>query len=446
MQCNGTVHKPFKLSVVFAAVLGGLLLGGCDRPSQSIQPPTDPEVTVVTIQPRKVMLTTELPGRTSAFRVAEIRPQVNGLIQKRMFTEGSDVKAGQVLYQIDPAPFQAALDYAAANLAAMRKAADQARAALGTSIAGVMRQQAILALARTNRQRFEELVKDRAVSASECDQAVTEAKVAESTLRAAEAQLESNREAVAAAEAAIQQAKAALKTARINLGYCRVTAPISGRIGKSNVTVGAIVTAYQPVALATIQQLDPVYVDVAQSTTELQRLKRRLGHGRLNQDGANQKKVKLILEDGTVYPQEGVLQFRDITVDPTTGSVILRVVFPNPERVLLPGMFVRAVVKEGVNEQAILIPQQAVARDFKGNPIALVVNAGGKVQQRMLTLDRAIGDQWLISSGLTVGDRVIVEGMQRVRPGASVKVVPFDANRKNVEKPENTGQQAVQSN
>ena len=246
---------------------------------------------MVTVKPQPVVLTTELPGRTSAYLVAEIRPQVNGLIQKRLFTEGSDVKAGQVLYQIDPAPFQAALDNAAANLAAVQKTADRARAALAASIAGVTRQQATLELARTNRERFEEVFKDKAVSASQRDQAVTEAEVAEATLRAAEAQVESDRKAVAAAEAAIKQAEAALETARINLGYTRVTAPISGRIGRSNVTDGAIVTAYQPVALATIQQLDPIYVDVPQSTTELLRLKRRLEDGRLNRDGTNQRKV-----------------------------------------------------------------------------------------------------------------------------------------------------------
>jgi membrane fusion protein (multidrug efflux system) len=387
-------------------------------------------VATVTVAPEPVLLTTELPGRTTAFLVSEIRPQVNGLILKRLFTEGSVVKAGQVLYQIDPAPFQAAYDNAAANLAAMRKAADRARAALEASIAGVARQRATLELARTNRRRFEELFNDRAVSASQRDQAVTEAEVAEATLRAAEAQVGSDREAVAAAEAAIQQAEAALETARINLGYTRITAPISGRIGKSNVTEGALVTAHQSVALATIQQMDPTYVDVPQSTTELLRLKQRLEEGRLKRDGKSQDKVRLILEDGIEYPLEGVLQFRDVTVDPSTGSVILRIVFPNPRYVLLPGMFVRALVKEGVNEQAILVPQQAVSRDPKGNPVALIVDAGEKVQQRMLTLDRAIGDKWLVASGLAPGDRVIVEGIQRVRPGASVKVVPSDAGRK----------------
>lgn len=231
------------------------------------------------------------------------------------------------------------------------------------------------------------------------------------------------------AEADIQYWKAAAETARINLGYTRVTAPISGRIGRSTVTDGALVTAYQPVALATIQQLDPIYVDVAQSTAELLRLNRRLQNGRLNREGTNQNKVKLILEDGTTYPQEGTLQFRDVTVDPTTGSCILRIIFPNPDRVLLPGMFVRAVVKEGVHDQAILIPQQAVSRDVKGNPVTLIVGPEETVQQRALTLDRAIGDQWLVSAGLNSGDRVIVEGIQKVRPGAAVTVAAPETAR-----------------
>jgi membrane fusion protein (multidrug efflux system) len=253
-------------------------------------------------------------------------------------------------------------------------------------------------------ERYRELLPDKAVSQQECDDAAASLKQA---------------------EAEIEFWKAMVETARINLGYTRVTAPISGRTGKSNVTDGALVTAYQPVALTTIQQLDPIYVDVPQSTTELLRLKRRMEDGRLKGDGTNQKKVGLLLEDSTAYPLEGTLQFRDVTVDPTTGSVILRIVFPNPKGLLLPGMFVRAVVKEGVSEQAILIPQEAVSRDPKGNPMSLIVDDAGKVQQRMLTLDRAIGEKWLVTSGLAPGDRVIVEGVQRVRPGASVKEVPL---------------------
>ncbi len=415
------------LTLPATALLSVLLIASCDRRQQSPPPPFVPEVSTVTVQPQKVMLDTELPGRTSAYRMAEIRPQVSGLLQKRLFTEGSDVEAGQVLYQIEPAPFQAALDNAEASLVATRKAADQARAALNASIADIARLQVTLELARTNRRRYEEAFKDKVVPAIQRDQAMTEVTVAESTLRAAEAQVESKREAVAVAEATIQQAEAALETVSINLGYCRVAAPISGHIGRSNVTEGAIVMAYQPVPLATIQQIDPIYVDVPQSTIELLRLKRRLKDGRLNRIGTEQDNVKLILEDNTAYPQEGKLQFSDVTVDPTTGSVILRVVFPNPEGVLLPGMFVQAVIKEGLDEQAILIPQQGVSRDHKGNPFALIVDVESKVELRMLTLDRAIGDQWLISAGLAPGDRVIVEGLKRLRPGATVKAVLFKA-------------------
>jgi len=381
-----------------------------------------PEVGVVVVQPERVVLTTELPGRTAPYRIAEIRPQVGGIIQKRLFEEGAEIKAGQVLYQIDPAPLQAAHDHAAANLAAARKAVDRARAALEASRAGVVRQQAVLENAETNRRRFEALAAEGAVSASQRDQAVTEADVARATLRTAEAQVESDRQAVAAAEAAVQQAEAALQSARINLGYTRVTAPITGRIGKSMVSVGALVTAGQPAALATIQQLDPIYVDVTQSSAKLLRLRQSLASGTLKGDGPERARVQLLLEDGTAYPLEGTLKFSDVTVDRSTGSYTLRTVFPNPRRILLPGMYVRAIVQEGVAEQAILLPQQAVSRDPRGAPLALVVNASGKVEQRSLQVDRAIGARWLVAQGLNPGDRVIVEGLQRVRPGATVTV------------------------
>jgi membrane fusion protein (multidrug efflux system) len=366
---------------VLAAVLGGLLLpGGCDRraPAPPVPPPA--EVATVTVQPQRVELTTELPGRTSAYLIAEIRPQVNGLIQKRLFTEGANVQAGDVLYQIDPAPFQAALDSAEAAL---------------------NRSQANLPSIRSRVERYQGLLTDRAVSQQDYDDAVS---------------------ALNQAEADVQYWKASVATARINLGYTRVTAPISGRIGRSSVTEGALVTAYQPVALATIQQLDPIYVDVPQSTTALLQLQRRVAAGRLSHDESNRDIARLLLEDGTSYPEEGTLQFRDVTVDPTTGSFLLRIVFPNPHDVLLPGMFVRAVVSEGVHERAILVPQQAVSRDLKGNPLALVVGPDDQVQPRSLTLDRALGNQWLVSSGLSPGERVIVEGMQKARPGATVKV------------------------
>jgi membrane fusion protein, multidrug efflux system len=386
MHINQNDHEQTKWGVVLLALIGSFLLFGCDQQQQSPPTPPVPEVATVTVQPQQMVLTTELPGRTSAYRIAEIRPQVSGLIQKRLFTEGSDVQAGQVLYEIDPSHFQAALD--------------NAKAALGKA-------EANLPSIRLRVERYRELLPDKAVSQQEFDDAA-----------AAEKQN----------QAEVEFWKAMVETARINVGYARVTAPISGRIGKSTVTEGAIVTAYQPVALATIQQLDPIYVDVPQSTTELLRLKRRLEDGRLNSSGTDQRKATLILEEGRAYPSEGTLQFRDITVDPTTGSVTLRLVFPNPKGLLLPGMFVRVAVKEGVSEQAILVPQQAVSRDPKGNPIALIVDTGGKVQQRLLRLDRAIGDQWLVTSGLAEGDHVIVEGLQKVRAGASVKEVPFGAS------------------
>ncbi len=436
--------------IAAGGVLAGfLILAGCGQQTTTGGAPQGgpPEVSVVTIQPKRLVITTELAGRTSANLVAEVRPQVSGIIQKRLFEEGADVKAGQVLFRIDPAPFQAAYDSAAANLAAVRKAAARSRAALGASLAGVTRQQATLDFARMNRGRFEELSKEGAVSASQRDQAVTEADVAEATIRAAEAQVESDRAAVAAAEAAIDQAEAALKTARIGLEYTSVAAPISGRIGRSGVTEGALVTAHQPSPLATIQQLDPMYVDVPQSTTEVLRLRRRLEEGSINRNGQIRNKVRLLLEDNVQYPLEGALQFRDITVDPTTGSIILRVVFPNPKAYLLPGMFIRAVLEEGVNPKALLIPQQAVSRDHKGNPFTLIVDDAGRAQQRMLTLDHAIGDVWLVSSGLAPGERVIVEGMQKVKPGASVKAIPFDAGgEKNRGKRKNTTPPPKKSN
>jgi len=403
MYALESVEKALKWSAVLMALLGGLFLGGCDRRQQSAPPPV-PEVATVTVQPQAIELTTELPGRTSAYLVAEIRPQVNGIVQKRLFKEGSDVKTGQVLYQIDPAPFEAARDSAKASLA---------------------KSEANLPVVRLKEIRYRALLAEKAVSQQD---------------------YEDKDAALKQAEADIAYWKAAVETARINLEYTRVTAPISGRIGKSNVTDGALVTAYQPVPLATIQQLDPIYVDVPQSTTELLRLKRRLEDNRLHQNGTSQSKVKLILEDGTAYQLAGMFKFRDVTVDPTTGSVVLRLVFPNPEGVLLPGMFVRAVVKEGISEHAILVLQQAVSRDPKGNPIALIVDAEGKIQQRRLTVDRAIGDKWLVSSGLASGDRVVVEGIQKIRPGVSVKVIPFDAARKADAEPGNMARPAGKAN
>jgi len=383
------VFKRTKIITVVGIMAAFLVLAGCGQQKGASGPPGPAEVVVLAVSPEKIATTVELSGRTSAFRAAEIRPQVNGIIQKRLFVEGSDVKVGQVLYQIDPAPFQAALD--------------NAKAALGKA-------EANLPAIRSRSERFRELLVDKAVSQQDYDDATA---------------------ALKQSEAEVQYWKATVETARINLGYTRITAPISGRIGKSNVTEGALVTGHQPVALATIQQLDPIYVDLPQSTAELLRLQQRMADGRLNRDGKNHNRVQLMLEDGTPYPLEGTLQFRDVTVDPSTGSVILRVVAPNPKGVLLPGMFIRTVVQEGINAQAILIPQQAVSRDPKGTPLTLIVDAEGKVQVRPLVIDRAIGDRWLVASGLAPGDRVIVEGIQKVRPGAPVKVVSAGAGSEN---------------
>jgi len=388
-----------------AAVAAALLIVGCGNgPGQQARQSHVPEVAVVTLEPRPIELTTELPGRTSAYLVSEIRPQVNGIIQKRMFKEGSDVNAGDLLYQIDPAPFQVAYD--------------SAKASLGKA-------QANLPSILSRAERYKEVLADKAVSKQDYDDALA---------------------AVQQAEAEIQYWKTAVEAARINLNYTRVTAPISGRIGRSSVTDGALVTAFQSIALATIQQLDPIYVDVTQSSAELLRLRRDLETGQLTADKNNQKKVRILLGDPTSYSLKGTLQFRDVTVDPSTGSFTLRIVVPNPDHLLLPGMFVRAVVKEGIVEKAILVPQQGVNRTPKGEPVGLVVDDTGKVQQRMLTLDRAVGDQWLVSSGLSAGDRVIVEGGQKVRPGTVVKTVPFHLKGKKETESKNTAKPAATSN
>jgi membrane fusion protein, multidrug efflux system len=428
--------------LILAALAASLGLPGCQHQQAPPEMPP-PEVAVVAIQPEHVVLTSELPGRTCGYLIAEIRPQVNGLIQKRLFTEGAEVKKGDVLYQIDPAPFQAALDSAAANIAVAKQQAERARAALGASTADLKRHQANLTLAKTNRQRYDQLLKNKAIAEMDHDQAINTVDVADATLRTAEAQVESDHKAVQAAEASIKQAEAAMVTARINLDYTKITAPISGRIGRSDITEGAIATAYQARPLSTIQQFDPIYIDVPQSTAELNRLRRNLANGRLKNNGTD--KVKIVLEDGTAYPLEGSLQFRDVTVDPTTGSIILRIVVPNPDATLLPGMFVKAMIDEGINERAILVPQQAVSRDPKGNPIAMVVGAEDKVQQRSLTTDRAVGDKWLVTSGLAQGDRVIVEGLQKARPGTPVKAVPFAPAKKTAEKPDGTVQTVSQT-
>jgi membrane fusion protein, multidrug efflux system len=439
---NWRIRKPF----VAMALIAVAFLAGCNHQPQGQAPPP-PVVAVVVVEPEKVVLTSELPGRTCGYLVAEIRPQVNGLLQKRLFTEGAQVKAGQVLYEIDPAPYEAALENAKANLLAMKEASDRARAVLETSKAALKRHQAVLVLAKTNLRRYETLTKTQAASAMQRDQAAADVDVADSALRVAEAQVNCDQQGIEAADAAIKQAEAAVKTAQINLGYTKINAPISGRIGRSAMTEGAIVTAYQPAPLATVQQFDPIYVDVTQSTVELNRLKRNLVSGSLKDNGTDG--VKIFLEDGTAYREDGSLKFRDVTVDPTTGSVILRIEVPNPQGILLPGMYVRAVIDEGVNQQAILVPQQAVSRDPKGNPFVMLVRTAklqgpngesqDLVKRQPITIDRPRGAYWLVSSGLSQGDRVIVEGFQALQmapPGGEVKAVPFKAGGESAAKPQ----------
>jgi membrane fusion protein (multidrug efflux system) len=356
-----------------------LLLAGC-KPQSDPPPPhhAPTAVGVVTIHAEPVLLTSELPGRTSAYRIADVRPQVNGLILARLFTEGDDVKAGQQLYQIDPAPYQAALDSA--------KAAVQKARASVTS-------------ARLTVARDRPLVQALAVSRQDLDNDV--------------AMLQQN-------EADVASALASGETADINLAYTKVYSPISGRSGRSSVTEGALVTADQTTSLVTITQLDPIYVDVTQPVTTLLRLKRELRSGLIKTNGANQAEVHLILEDGTEYAEAGRLQFSEVNVDQDTGTVTLRAIFPNPDEFLLPGMFVRERIEEGVSAQGLLVPQQGVTHDPQGRPVALVVGKDDKVESRILVADRAIGTNWLVTKGIAEGDRVIVEGVLKVAPGMVV--------------------------
>ena len=376
-----------KLIAIAGILVSGMMVTGCDKKTTGNKPPSGPpEVGVVVVKPERVILTTELSGRTSPHLIAEVRPQVNGIIQKRVFTEGIDVKAGQVLYQIDPATYQAGYD---------------------SSMAALARAEANLFPARLKEERYRELVKIKGVSQQEYDD-----------VNAAFKQ----------SEADVASTKAAVEIARINLAYNKVKAPISGRIGRSNVTDGALVTASQPAALATIQQLDSVYVDVTQSTADLLKMKQNLANGILKKSGTTaQAPVKLLLEDGSPYPVPGTLKFSEVTVDQSTGSVTLRAVFLNPKQILLPGMFVRAILEEGVDENAILIPQRGVTRNPKGEAVVMVVGAGEKVEPRTIKVVRTVGDSWLVSEGLKTGDRVILEGVQKARPGTVVKAVPFGA-------------------
>lgn len=355
--------KPAVTALVTAVALASLL-SGCKK-EEAAAPAQAPQVGVVTLHPQAFTLTSELPGRTTAYRIAEVRPQVNGIILKRMFKEGGDVKEGQQLYQIDPSVYEANLKSAQASLSQTKSIAD----------------------------RYKQLVDEQAVSRQEYDTAM----------------------------ANLLQSQATLQSAQIDVRYTKVLAPISGRIGRSSVTEGALVSNGQTSAMAVIQQLDPIYVDVTQSSVEMLKLRRDLESGRLQKAGDNAAMVKLTLEDGSQYKQDGKLEFSEVSVDEATGSVTMRAVFPNPDHTLLPGMFVHAQLQAGVSSAAILAPQQGVTRDLKGSPTALVVGPDNKVELRQLKASRTIGNQWLIEDGLKDGDRVITEGLQFVKPGIEVK-------------------------
>ncbi|MBR0648256.1 efflux RND transporter periplasmic adaptor subunit [Roseomonas terrae] len=366
------------------------LLSACDdgpsHPAQAASAPARPvDVTVTTLRQQPAPVSIVLPGRTTASQVAEVRPQVGGVLRERLFTEGETVNAGQPLFRIDPAPYQAALDTAEAALA---------------------RAQATAGSAEITVNRYRPLVRARAVSQQDLD-------TAEATLRQAQADIAS--------------AEAAVDTARINLGYTVVNSPIAGRTGRASVTVGALVTANQASTLVTVTQLNPIYVDMTQPSAALLRQRRDIAEGVLRRESTDRAAAVLILEDGTEYPQRGEIQFSEVIVDQGTGSVTLRAVFPNPDGLLMPGMFVRARVEEGTIDRALLVPQQAVSRTPRGEPMAYVVNAEGVVEQRVLQTSRAIGTNWLVTAGLSPGDRVVMEGIQRIRPGAKVNATEAPA-------------------
>ncbi|EHU3535990.1 multidrug efflux RND transporter periplasmic adaptor subunit AcrA [Salmonella enterica] len=366
---------------------GSLALTGCDDKQDQQGGQQMPEVGVVTLKTEPLQITTELPGRTVAYRIAEVRPQVSGIILKRNFVEGSDIEAGVSLYQIDPATYQATYDSAKGDLAKAQAAAN---------------------IAELTVKRYQKLLGTQYISKQEYDQALADAQQA---------------------TAAVVAAKAAVETARINLAYTKVTSPISGRIGKSSVTEGALVQNGQASALATVQQLDPIYVDVTQSSNDFLRLKQELANGSLKQENGKAK-VDLVTSDGIKFPQSGTLEFSDVTVDQTTGSITLRAIFPNPDHTLLPGMFVRARLQEGTKPTALLVPQQGVTRTPRGDATVLVVGADNKVETRQIAANQAIGDKWLVTDGLKAGDRVVVSGLQKVRPGAQVKVQEITADNK----------------
>ena len=371
---------PRALTRAVLCMLLSLMLLACEEGGKGAPGSSGPrEVVIIKLEPRREVYTTALAGRIASFQVAEVRPQVGGILQQRLFTEGADVKAGQALYQIDPATYEAALDSAQAAL---------------------MKAEANVTPARLKAERFRELLAIKAVSKQEYDDA-------QAAFKQAEADVAVNR--------------AAVKTARINLEYTKVRSPISGRIGKSAFTPGALVTANQAQALTSVRQLDPVYVDITQSSQDLLRLRAQFTNGELR-SAAEEAPVRLKIENGAMYPHEGRLQFTDVSVDESTGMVSLRALFPNPEHILLPGMYVRAVIAEGVDENALLVPQRALRRDPKGQASVLLVDGGGKVDVRLVDVGRTVGDSWQVLSGLKPGDRVIVEGGQNVRPGMSVKI------------------------
>jgi membrane fusion protein (multidrug efflux system) len=371
-----TPENRFILSLLLGAL--SVLGGGCVR--HAPPPPPKPAVTVVDLHARPVSLTTELPGRVSAYRIAEVRPQVSGVLLKRLFKEGDLVAAGQQLYQIDPAPYEATLASARATLAHAR---------------------ASVTAAKLTAERYQALSEAHAVSRQDYDNAVA-------TLLQDEADVASG--------------AAVVRTAEINLAYTKVYSPISGRTGRSSVTEGALVTANQATSLLTVTQLDPVYVDLTQPSTTIVRLKRELAAGQIRRVDGNQAPAQLLLEDGSHYERSGTLEFSEVTVDQGTGSVTLRAIFPNSQELLLPGMFVRATIEEGVRDGAILAPQQGITHAPNGSATALVVDAYDKVEKRSVELDRAIGDQWVVTKGLAAGDRLIVGGLQSVKPGVQVAV------------------------
>ena len=362
------------------ALAAAILLAGCGKDAGG-SPPL-PEVSVVTLKPRAVAITDQLPGRTTAYRVAEVRPQVTGVVQRRLFTEGTEVKAGQQLFQIDAGSY---------------------RAALSSAQAALQRAEAQAVAARLLEERYAPLIAANAVSKQENDEAIA---------------------ARARAEADVASARAAVDAARINVVYTQVLSPISGRIGRALVTEGALVTSEQESPLATVQQLDPIYVDIVQSSTAMLRLQRQLASGALVKDADDHAEVSLTLEDGSVYPERGQLMVSEASVDPSTGSVVLRAVFPNPQRELLPGMFVQTQLTRGTRTAALLVPQRGVSHNPAGEATVLIVEKDGKVAERTVSADRAIAGEWLITTGLSPGDRVIVDGLQKVKPGVAVKAVP----------------------